>query len=222
MSLTVNQVLLFRRRFGRRFGHRSALPLLLRGLRLGLELLGPSRLLAQLRTLPYLRSLSGGVGLRTDCRRCGWATGLLVWWGDVGRGCRRGRGEGGCRRRGRGGGTARRSKIAELYFDGCLNVYEETKALGVKPNLVLYNTLLDAMGRAKRPWQVKTIYKEMLDNRFTPGWATYAALLRAYGKARYGEDAISVYREMKEKGMDGVECRPLQYSFGYVCGCGLY
>ena len=25
------------------------------------------------------------------------------------------------------------------------------KAIGVKPNMVIYNTLLDAMGRAKRP-----------------------------------------------------------------------
>nr|XP_027089024.1 pentatricopeptide repeat-containing protein At4g16390, chloroplastic-like [Coffea arabica] len=28
-------------------------------------------------------------------------------------------------------------------FDGCLNVYEEMKALGVRPNLVVYNSLLD-------------------------------------------------------------------------------
>ncbi|KAM1235983.1 hypothetical protein ACFX2J_005379 [Malus domestica] len=40
-------------------------------------------------------------------------------------------------------------------FDGCLNVYEELKAIGTKPNLVIYNTLLDAMGRARRPWQAK-------------------------------------------------------------------
>ncbi|KAF5783417.1 putative tetratricopeptide-like helical domain superfamily [Helianthus annuus] len=44
-------------------------------------------------------------------------------------------------------------------FDGCLTVFEDMKALGVKPNLVCYNTLLDAMGRAKRPWQVKSIYQ---------------------------------------------------------------
>ncbi|KAM1009033.1 hypothetical protein FF1_005358 [Malus domestica] len=43
-------------------------------------------------------------------------------------------------------------------FDGCLNVYEELKAIGAKPNLVIYNTLLDAMGRARRPWQAKKIY----------------------------------------------------------------
>ncbi|KAH7525010.1 hypothetical protein FEM48_Zijuj06G0179800 [Ziziphus jujuba var. spinosa] len=55
-------------------------------------------------------------------------------------------------------------------FDGCLNVYEEMKAIGARTNLVIYNTLLDAMGRAKRPWQAKKIYKEMTENRFSPNW----------------------------------------------------
>ncbi|KAJ1427120.1 Tetratricopeptide-like helical domain superfamily [Sesbania bispinosa] len=98
------------------------------------------------------------------------------------------------------------STLIKMYgmagnYDGCLNVYEEMKALGVKPNLVIYNTLLDAMGRAKRPWQAKTIHKEMTNNGFSPSWATYASLLRAYGRARYSEDALIIYKEMKEKGM---------------------
>ncbi|KAG5242410.1 hypothetical protein OIU78_003807 [Salix suchowensis] len=86
-------------------------------------------------------------------------------------------------------------------FDGCLNVYEEMKALGVKPNLVVYNILLDAMGRAKRPWQVKKFYQDLIDSGLSPSFATYAALLHAYGRARYGDDAIKIYREMKEKGL---------------------
>lgn len=76
------------------------------------------------------------------------------------------------------------------------------KALGVKPNLVCYNTLLDAMGRAKRPWLVKSIYQQILSDGLTPGWATYASLIRAYGKSRYGDDAINVYKEMKSKGFE--------------------
>ncbi|XVF28057.1 hypothetical protein REPUB_Repub14bG0162800 [Reevesia pubescens] len=76
------------------------------------------------------------------------------------------------------------------------------KTLGAKPNLVIYNTFLDAMGRAKRPWQAKTIYKEMTTNGFSPNWATYAALLRAYGRAPYGEDALNIYKEMKDKGLE--------------------
>ncbi|KAM3270308.1 hypothetical protein P3S67_029415 [Capsicum chacoense] len=70
-------------------------------------------------------------------------------------------------------------------FDGCLNVYEEMKALGVKPNMTVYNRLLDAMGRARRPSQAKNIYAEMLGNGFQPSWGTYASLFRAYGRARY-------------------------------------
>ncbi|CAA6657314.1 unnamed protein product [Spirodela intermedia] len=99
------------------------------------------------------------------------------------------------------------STVIKVYstsnnFDGALNVYEEMKALGVKPNLITYNTLLDAMGRAGRPWQVKTIYREMESNGFSPNRATYAALVRAYSRARYPEDALRVYREMKGKGVE--------------------
>ncbi|KAF6174863.1 hypothetical protein GIB67_026351 [Kingdonia uniflora] len=99
------------------------------------------------------------------------------------------------------------STLIKIYlvsgnFDGALNVYEEMKALGVKPNLVIYNTLLDAMGRAKRPWQAKSVYREMINNGFVPSWATYASLLRAYGRARYGEDVMNVYKEMMEKGLE--------------------
>ena len=86
-------------------------------------------------------------------------------------------------------------------FDGCLNVSEEMKALGVKPNLVIYNILLDAMGRAKRPWQVKKFYQDIIDNGLSPSFVTFAALLHAYGRARYGDDAFKIYREMKEKGL---------------------
>ncbi|KAL5544387.1 hypothetical protein UlMin_008171 [Ulmus minor] len=64
------------------------------------------------------------------------------------------------------------------------------KALGAEPNLVIYNTLLDAMGRAKRPC-----------NGLSPSWVTYAALLWAFSRARYDDDALNVYKEMKEKGM---------------------
>ncbi|KAM1652867.1 hypothetical protein ACFX1X_005518 [Malus domestica] len=76
------------------------------------------------------------------------------------------------------------------YFDGCLNVYEEMKAIGAKPNLVIYNTLFDAIGRARRPWQAKKIYRQMISNELSPNWVTYATLLRAYGRARYCDDAL--------------------------------
>ncbi|KAI3928364.1 hypothetical protein MKW98_023965 [Papaver atlanticum] len=89
----------------------------------------------------------------------------------------------------------------EIY--GALNIYGEMKALGAKPNLVICHTLLDAIGRATRPWQAKIVYKELIKNGFSsPNWGTYAALLRAYGRARYGQDALSIYREMKKKGLE--------------------
>jgi len=80
------------------------------------------------------------------------------------------------------------------------------KALRVKPNLVICNTLLDAMGRAKRLWQAKQIYKDMTTYGIAPSWGTCAALLRAFLRVRYAEDAIKVYKEMKDKGLQLSVC----------------
>lgn len=86
-------------------------------------------------------------------------------------------------------------------FDGALNLFEEMKALGVRPNLVTYNTLLNAMHKAERPWQVKTIYTEMCKSGVVPDRYTYVVLIRAYSKGRYSNDALSVYQKTKEEGM---------------------
>ncbi|KAK7265647.1 hypothetical protein RJT34_33269 [Clitoria ternatea] len=87
-------------------------------------------------------------------------------------------------------------------FDGCLSVYNDMKTLGGKPNMVTYNTLLYAMGGAKRTGEAKVIYQEMIKKGFSPNWPSYTTLLQAYCKARFHEDALRVYREMKEKRMD--------------------
>ncbi|GJR96224.1 pentatricopeptide repeat-containing protein [Tanacetum coccineum] len=82
-------------------------------------------------------------------------------------------------------------------FSGCLNVFRDMKAHGIKPNLGFYNTLLDAIARAKLHWEVRFIHQEMLRSGLKPGWATHAALLRAYCKARCGDAAMNVYCDMK-------------------------
>ncbi|KAG5066177.1 hypothetical protein JHK86_009908 [Glycine max] len=46
-------------------------------------------------------------------------------------------------------------------YDRCLKIYQEMKVLGVKPNVVTYNSLLGAMLKAKKHQQAKAIYKEM-------------------------------------------------------------
>ncbi|KAI5001876.1 hypothetical protein ZWY2020_026526 [Hordeum vulgare] len=60
-------------------------------------------------------------------------------------------------------------------FDDALNVFEEMKVVGVKPTLVVYNTVLDAMGRAMRLWVVKTIHREMVSQKVQPNRATYCS-----------------------------------------------
>ncbi|KAL0716741.1 hypothetical protein Bca4012_066063 [Brassica carinata] len=111
-------------------------------------------------------------------------------------------------------GRAGNVKIALSLYDRARTEkwrIDAMKSLGVKPNLVIYNRLLDSMGKAKRPWQAKIIHKDLVSNGFEPNWSTYAALVRAYGRARYGDDALVVYREMKEKRI-GANCDSLQHS----------
>lgn len=103
-------------------------------------------------------------------------------------------------------GAVTYATVIRLYgtvgnFDQCLTVFWEMKAHGIKPNLGCYNTLLDAITRAKRPVDIKSIHQEIVSSGLRPGWATYAALLRAYCKACCGDDAMNVYNEMKIKGM---------------------
>ncbi|PHT43201.1 hypothetical protein CQW23_17226 [Capsicum baccatum] len=108
-------------------------------------------------------------------------------------------------------------------FDGCLNVYEEMKALGVKPNMTVYNRLLDAMGRARRPSQAKNIYAEMLgmgfnqvgvsmlhsfelmvsevesilnemmEAGFDPNIFVLTSLIQCYGKAGWSDDVVRTF-----------------------------
>ncbi|CAA3009509.1 Hypothetical predicted protein [Olea europaea subsp. europaea] len=68
------------------------------------------------------------------------------------------------------------------------NVYEEMKALGVKPNLALYNNLLDAMGRAKRAWQASEEY------------------LQGDG---HTDEAVEIFEDMKSSGT----CMPDSWTF---------
>ncbi|RXI09159.1 hypothetical protein DVH24_023320 [Malus domestica] len=65
------------------------------------------------------------------------------------------------------------------------------KAIRAKPKLVIYNTLLDALGRARRPWQAKKIFREMISKELSSNWVTYAALL----KAHYCDDALNIEEE---------------------------
>ncbi|KAI3718595.1 hypothetical protein L6452_19473 [Arctium lappa] len=87
-------------------------------------------------------------------------------------------------------------------LNGCLTVFEEMKALGIKPDAICFNTLLDAICRAKLPWVIKSIHQQILISGLNPGFATFASLLRAYCKSCCGDEAMNVYKEMMAKGME--------------------
>jgi pentatricopeptide repeat protein len=89
-----------------------------------------------------------------------------------------------------------------INFNRALNLFKEMKATGVKPNLVMCNTMLYVMGHALQPWVVKSIHREMIDKQVQHSKVTYCCLLHAYTRAHYDEDAMAVYRLMKDEAMD--------------------
>ncbi|KAF6148271.1 hypothetical protein GIB67_012046 [Kingdonia uniflora] len=105
------------------------------------------------------------------------------------------------------------STLIKIYgvsgnFDGALNVYEEMKALGVKPNLVTYNTLLDAMGRGKRPWkangkvsEAENMLNEMLETGFEPNIYVLTSIIQCYGKANQTDDVVRAFDRHQDLGI---------------------
>ena len=92
-----------------------------------------------------------------------------------------------------------------------MSVYNDMQVLSVKPNIVTYNNMLHAMGRAKMAWKANVVYEEMINDGIPLNQITYEVVLHAYYRGRYKEDALSVYKEMKEKrkDMDKVLCNML-------------
>lgn len=82
-------------------------------------------------------------------------------------------------------------------YDGIQYVLKEVKTLGVKPNLVVYNTLLDALGKAGKPGLARNLFDEMLAAGLTPDEKTLTAMIKTYGKSRWGRDALELWERMK-------------------------
>jgi pentatricopeptide repeat protein len=62
----------------------------------------------------------------------------------------------------------------------------------VQPNLVVYNTLLEAMGKAGKPGLARRLFGEMMDLGITPDEKTLTALIKIYGKERWATDALEL------------------------------
>ncbi|KAK6947449.1 Pentatricopeptide repeat [Dillenia turbinata] len=60
---------------------------------------------------------------------------------------------------------AKLGKVEEVWS---LYVLQEMKSIGVKPNLVVYNTLLETMGKAGKPGLNRSLFDEMVELGLTP------------------------------------------------------
>ncbi|KAD7479036.1 hypothetical protein E3N88_02172 [Mikania micrantha] len=85
-------------------------------------------------------------------------------------------------------------------YDGIRYVLQEMKSLGVKPNLVVFNTLLEAMGKAGKPGLARSLFEEMVAAGVSPDAKTLTSLVKIYGKARWARDALDLWQRMKSNG----------------------
>ncbi|KAL6183599.1 hypothetical protein ACLB2K_045010 [Fragaria x ananassa] len=99
---------------------------------------------------------------------------------------------------------AKRSKLFDKAVEWFERMYktglmpdEEMAAIGVKPNLVVYNTLLEAMGKAGKPGLARSLFEEMVASGLTPNEKTLTALVKIYGKARWARDALDLWERMR-------------------------
>lgn len=88
-----------------------------------------------------------------------------------------------------------------------LQLFDEVKGLGVRPNIICYNSLISTLrsgGRWEMAMQVLQRLKE------TPGLepdvVTYSALVSVCERAGQVERALELYEEMKAKGIRNNGC----------------
>ncbi|BAT75745.1 hypothetical protein VIGAN_01366000 [Vigna angularis var. angularis] len=86
----------------------------------------------------------------------------------------------------------------EMMYKTGLMPDEEMESVGVQPNLVVYNTLLEAMGKAGKPGFARGLFEEMIESGVVPNEKTLTAVIKIYGKARWSRDALELWQRMKE------------------------
>ena len=82
-------------------------------------------------------------------------------------------------------------------FSEALKLFESMKSIGLRPNSVTYNTVIDAMGKGGEDLQRMTqIFKEMVKNGVRPDKVTFNSLLAGCSRAGHWEDAWNMFDEM--------------------------
>ncbi|WOH11523.1 hypothetical protein DCAR_0831010 [Daucus carota subsp. sativus] len=82
-------------------------------------------------------------------------------------------------------------------YDGLRYVFQEMKAVEVEPDLFLYNTLFEALIKAKKPGLAKGLFGSMISSGIKPNEKTLTALVRIFGKARWAKDALGFWEKLR-------------------------
>lgn len=70
-----------------------------------------------------------------------------------------------------------------------------------RPDVIVYNLLMDAYGQRSLYKDVESTYLELLESHCIPTEDTYALLLKAYCKSGLLEKAEAVFAEMRKYGL---------------------
>lgn len=103
---------------------------------------------------------------------------------------------------------------------GALGVFESMKAVGMKPNSVTYNTVIDACVKGGEDLHRTTeVFREMLRNGVRPDRITFNSLLAGCSRARHWENARLMYDEMVHLGI-GRDVFTYNTFIDAICKCG--
>ncbi|KAE8727019.1 Pentatricopeptide repeat-containing protein [Hibiscus syriacus] len=111
---------------------------------------------------------------------------------------------------------------AAVDYEGIKYVLQEMKSVGVRPNLFVYNTLIEAVGRVGKPAFARSIFEDLVASGLTPNEKTLTAVAKIYGKAGWEIDALKLWEEMKSKNwsMDYILYNTLLTMFADIDGSG--
>lgn len=86
-------------------------------------------------------------------------------------------------------------------LDKALGVVRMMQELGIRADIVTYNTLLNACEKSGAVDQAEQIFqRELKAQRLTPDLFTYSVMMNLYGKRRRLADAAALFEEMVSKG----------------------
>jgi pentatricopeptide repeat protein len=87
-------------------------------------------------------------------------------------------------------------KNIERAFE-ILKIFKLSKTKGIKPDEILFNTILDTCVKYGKMEQAESIFIDMKDAMITPSRITYAIMIRGFGNDYKLQKSFEIFEEMK-------------------------